>query len=230
MIAIVVAAGNSRRMGFDKLTADLAGKPVLAHSLLAFEHCLSVKRIVLVTREDRVEEFETMARSHGIDKLAKVAPGGAERHLSVWNGIQAADAVPEDYIAVHDAARPLITPEAIENCLVLAKRHGASACACPVPDTLKRATAEGFVIGSVERDRLWAMQTPQIFLASILVHAYRQVFRTAASVTDEVSAVQKLGISVQLLNNPEQNFKITLPRDLDLARLVLANRAQNGQL
>ena len=94
-------------------------------------------------------------------------------------------------------------------------------------DTLKRATSEGFVTGSVERDHLWAMQTPQIFLASVLQHAYQQVLRTGSAVTDEVSAVQKLGISVQLLNNPEQNFKITLPRDLDLAQFVLSARGSS---
>ena len=115
MIAILVAAGNSRRMGFDKLTANLAGKPVVVWSLLAFEQCPSVKRIVLVTREERVGEFEELGRVHAIGKLRKVIPGGSERHLSVWNGLQACNAAPEEYIAVHDAARPLITPTAIEN-------------------------------------------------------------------------------------------------------------------
>ena len=224
MIAILVAAGSSRRMGFDKLTADLAGKPVAAYSLLAFEQCPSVRRIIVVTREDRLTEFEEMGKAFQISKLRKVVPGGTERHLSVWSGIQAGNPEKDDYVAVHDVARPLITPAAIEACLTLARRHGASACAVPVPDTLKRATADGFVTGSVERDHLWAMQTPQIFLASVLLHAYQQVLRTGETVTDEVSAVQKLGISVQLLNNEEQNFKITLPRDLDLARLVLAER------
>ena len=224
MIAILVAAGNSRRMGFDKLTADLGGKPVAAYSLLAFEQCLSVTRLVVVTRADRVAEFEEMARAHGIGKLQKVVEGGDERHHSVWNGIEATNADPGDYLAVHDAARPLITPATIEACLVLAKRNGASACAVPISDTLKRATSEGFVTGSVERDRLWAMQTPQIFLTSVLKHAYQQVFRSGTSVTDEVSAVQNLGISVQLFNNPEHNFKITVPADLELARLVLAAR------
>ena len=211
-------------MGFDKLTADLGGKPVAVHSMLAFEQCLNVTRMVVVTREDRIPEFEEMARAHGIGKLQKVVAGGTERHHSVWNGIEAANATPEDYLAVHDAARPLITPAAIDACLVLAKRHGASACAAPISDTLKRATSEGFVTGSVERDHLWAMQTPQIFLTSVLKHAYQQVFRNSGSVTDEVSAVQKLGISVQLYNNAEHNFKITHPRDLELARLVLAAR------
>jgi 2-C-methyl-D-erythritol 4-phosphate cytidylyltransferase len=211
-------------MGFDKLTADLAGKPVAAHSLLAFEECLSVDRIVVVTREDRVGEFEAMGKTFRISKLKAVIAGGVERHLSVWNGIQEGDANPGDYVAVHDAARPLITPAAIEGCLVKARQHGASACAALVPDTLKRATMDGFVTGSVERDNIWAMQTPQIFLASVLAHAYKQVLRSGETVTDEVSAVQKLGISVVLFKNEEPNFKITLPRDLDLARLILGSR------
>ena len=224
MIAILVAAGSSRRMGFDKLTADLAGKPVAAHSLLAFEACASVKRIVLVTREERVAEFTALCRNHAITKLASVVPGGAERHLSVWNGIQAAQCKKEDYLAVHDAARPLITPAAIEACFAKARHHGASACATPIADTLKRATADGVVTGGVERDHLWAMQTPQIFQAELLERAYRQILRLNETVTDEVSAVDRLGVSVVLTRIDEPNFKITHPRDLDLARLVLESR------
>ena len=224
MIAIMVAAGSSRRMGFDKLTADLAGKPVAAQSLLAFEAAPIVERIVLVTRQERVAEFEALCRAHGITKLADVVPGGAERHLSVWNGLQAAHAKPDDYVAVHDAARPLITPAAIQACYEKARHHGASACATPIADTLKRANADGAVIGSVERDHLWAMQTPQIFLASLLERAYQQVLRSNEAVTDEVSAIHRLGVSVVLTRIDEPNFKITLPGDLALAELILKSR------
>ncbi len=224
MIAIIVAAGSSQRMGFDKLTADLNGKPVVAYSLLAFQQSLSVNRIVVVTKEDRIAEFEALGRDYGIKKLTNVVAGGSERHLSVNNGILAGNPEPTDYLAVHDGARPLVTVAAIEACLEIAKRNGASACAVPVSDTLKRATLDGVVIGSLERDNLWAMQTPQIFLASVLQHAYRQVIRVGETVTDEVSAVQKLGVSVVLLRNEEANFKITVPRDLELARLVLTSR------
>lgn len=224
MIAIMVAAGASRRMGFDKLSADLGGKPVAAHSLLAFERCSSVERIILVAREERRAEFEAMGRQFGITKLAKIVPGGAERFLSVWNGLQACEAGPSDYVAVHDAARPLVTPAAIEACLRTAERHGAAACAAPVADTLKKADAAGAVIGSVDRAHLWAMQTPQIFLWPLLERAYRQVLRTETLVTDEVSAIQRLGLSVFLTRTDEPNFKITLPRDLELARLVLQSR------
>lgn len=224
MIAIMVAAGGSRRMGFDKLSADLGGKPVAAHSLLAFEACPEVERIVLVTRQERIEEFEAMGQRFGITKLAKVVAGGAERHFSVWNGMQACEAGPSDYVAVHDAARPLVTPATIAACLQMAKRHGAAACATPVADTLKKADSAGAVIGSVDRAHLWAMQTPQIFLWPLLERAYRLVLRSETAVTDEVSAVQHLGLSVFLARVDEPNFKITLPADLELARLVLESR------
>ena len=224
MIAILVAAGSSRRMGFDKLTADLAGKPVVAYALLAFEACASVERIVLVTREERVVEFEALCQKYELAKLTSVVPGGAERHLSVWNGMGAAKAKSGDYLAVHDAARPLITPAAIQACLAKAIHHGASSCATPVEDTLKRATADGVVTGGLERDHLWAMQTPQIFQAELLERAYRQVLRTGEAVTDEVSAVHRLGVSVVLTRVEEPNFKITHPRDLDLARLIIESR------
>lgn len=215
-------------MGFDKLMADLAGKPVVAHALLAFEQCEDVERIVLVTREDRVAEFQTLAQEHGICKLAAVVPGGAERHFSVWNGLQAAALQEGDYVAVHDAARPLITPAEITRCLELAQQTGAAVCASPVADTLKRATPDGKVGESVDREQLWAMQTPQIFLAELLKRAYKEVLRSNALVTDEVSAVQFLGEPVALYSHHEPNFKITLPRDIDLARLVLMEQRPQG--
>ena len=204
------------------MTAELAGEPVVLHSLRAFEACASVERIVLVTREDRRAEFEAMAR--GITKLAAVVAGGAERHLSVWNGIRAASARADDFLAVHDAARPLVTPAMIDACLADARQHGAAACAVPVADTLKRADAQRMAVGSVERDGLWAMQTPQIVRTDILERAYRELIASDALVTDEVSAVQRLGLPVAFTRIDEPNFKITLPRDLELARLVLESR------
>ncbi len=224
MIAIIVAGGSSRRLGFDKLTADLCGRPVLAWSLLAFEACPEVERIFLVAREDRLAELGELAAGHGAAKLAGVIPGGGERHLSVWNGLQAAQAGVGTHVAVHDAARPLITPGAISACLELAQQHGGAACAAPVADTLKKADGAGLVSASVEREGLWAMQTPQIFLSSVLESAYKALLREGALVTDEVSAVQRLGIEVALYANPEPNFKITHASDLDLARALLAAR------
>lgn len=226
MIAVLVAAGSSRRMGFDKLMADVAGKPVLAHALLAFEHCPEVERIVLVGREDRLGEFRAVIEENGIRKVSAVVPGGSERHFSVWNGLEAAALEPGDFVAVHDAARPLITPGEITRCLELARETGAAVCAAPIADTLKRATPEGRVAEGVDRENLWAMQTPQIFLAGLLKRAYNEVLRAGALVTDEVSALQFLGEPVALYSHYEPNFKITFPRDIELASLVLSARGE----
>jgi len=221
--AIIVAGGSSRRMGFDKLTADLEGRPVLAHSVSAFNDCPSVEALVLVCSSSARTELEKIARAAAPSKLKAVVEGGAHRHLSVAEGL---GCVPEDasMIAVHDAARPLVTPALIERCLESARNNGAAACARPVTDTLKRINDEGFIIESVDRAHLWAVETPQIFRAELLRHAYDEVIATGAYVSDETSAVQAAGAPVALVSTPEWNGKITYPADLELARLVLRGR------
>ncbi|MEZ5302184.1 MAG: 2-C-methyl-D-erythritol 4-phosphate cytidylyltransferase [Verrucomicrobiales bacterium] len=139
--AIIVAAGSGRRMGFDKLFADLGGEPVLARTLRAFHACEAVSEIIVVAAEARAGEVASLAANIGAGKVAAAIPGGAERHQSVWRGIQAAS--PESaLLAVHDGARPLIAPEAIARCLAAAAERGAAACARPVADTMMRADAE----------------------------------------------------------------------------------------
>jgi 2-C-methyl-D-erythritol 4-phosphate cytidylyltransferase len=130
-----------------------------------------------------------------------------------------------EFVAVHDAARPLITPGENERVFAVAKTHGAAALAAPVSDTLKRATDDLRVIGSVDRERLYAMQTPQIFSRELLVDAFAHVAANGLSITDEVSAVERLGREVVLVPSDEHNFKITFPADLALAELVLAVRS-----
>jgi 2-C-methyl-D-erythritol 4-phosphate cytidylyltransferase len=221
--AVIVAGGSSRRMGFNKLTADLEGRPVLAHSVSAFNDCPAVEALVLVCSSGARAELETIARAAAPSKLKAVVEGGAHRHLSVAEGL---GCVPDDaaMIAVHDAARPLVTPVMIERCLESARNNGAAACARPVTDTLKRINDEGFIIESVDRTHLWAVETPQIFRAELLRHAYDEVIATGACVSDETSAVQAAGAPVALVATPEWNGKITYPADLELARLVLRGR------
>lgn len=128
------------------------------------------------------------------------------------------------YVAVHDAARPLITPEQIERLLEQCRMHAAASLAEPISDTLKYADAEFFVTGPVDRHQLYAMQTPQVFERQLIEDAYRAVYKERVSVTDEVSAVERLGRKVILVPNKDLNFKITYPRDLDLAEFVLKQR------
>ena len=226
LTAIIVAAGSSRRMGFDKLFADLLGKPVLWHSIDAFAKCEEVRDLVLVTRAEQLQRVEELALDAAQGKPCKVVAGGEQRHLSVWGGLQALDPAVSKFVAIHDGARPLITVDAIVACYKLAQSDGASCCASPIPDTVKRVDLDSVVTESVDRSGLWAMQTPQIFESSLILQAYAAIITRSDMVTDEVSAVQKLGRRVALYNNEEWNFKITFRRDMEMAEHVLKLRKE----
>ena len=236
LTAIIVAAGTSQRMGFDKLFADLGDRPVVAHSVAAFQACPTVGSIVLVTRPEKKTVFQELAHTQGWTKLHAILSGGAQRHLSVWNGLQTLagetsgtpgndpDAAAH-FVAVHDGARPLVTPEVIARCYELAQQVGAACCAAPVSDTLKRADAHRHICGSVDRTNLWAVQTPQIFSLPLLLRAYKEVIDAGQTVTDETSAMESIGQPVALLNSGDFNLKITYPQDLELARHLLKLKA-----
>jgi len=223
--AIIVAAGGSRRMGFDKLFASIAGKSVLAHSVDAFERADSVAEIILVAIPDRQDDVEKILRGENFKKVRSIVAGGERRQDSVSAGLERLDESAR-YVAVHDAARPLITPQQIERVYEVSRTHGAAASAEPVTDTLKHADVDLAVIGSVDRHQLFAMQTPQIFETRLLREAYRAVFDQNIVVTDEVSAVERLGREIFLVPNKDLNFKITYPQDLTLAEFVLNQRSQ----
>jgi len=221
--AIIVAAGSSQRMGFDKLFALLGDKPVVAHTLDAFEGAECVDEIILVGRDDRLNELRELVRRAKWKKVRHVVSGGVLRQDSVRAGLDLI-APAARYVAVHDAARPLITAEQIERVLAECRVHGAAALAEPITDTLKRGDENHFVCGGVDRLGLYAMQTPQIFGRDLLVKAYDAVAAKKLSITDEVSAVELLGAKVFLVSNDEFNLKITYPRDLLLAQSFLSRR------
>ncbi len=221
--AIIVAAGSSRRMGFDKLFAVIAGKPVITHSIAAFERANSVGEIIVVAREDRHREVKKIVRDENFKKVQSIVAGGEHRQDSVRVGL---DRLGTDAkcVAVHDAARPLVTPDQIERIFEQCRIHDAATLAEPIKDTIKRADIDFVVTDSVDRHQLYAMQTPQIFDRALIEEAFRGVYAENVSVTDEVSAVERLGRKVVLVLNDDFNFKITYPRDLPLAEFVLRQR------
>lgn len=227
LAAIIVAAGDSRRMGFDKLFAAVAGKPVIAYTMRAFERANAVDGIIVVAREDRHDEIKRIVRDENFKKIRSIIPGGKRRQDSVRAGLGHLESIIR-YVAVHDAARPLVSPEQIERVFARAQIHGAAALAEPINDTLKRADADLVVTEPVERHQVYAMQTPQIFERELIEEAYRTVSAEDISVTDEVSAVARLGRKVALVLNDEFNFKITHPRDLPLAEFVLTQQRKPG--
>lgn len=218
--AIIVAAGSSRRMGFNKLLAELAGAPVLLRTLEEFQACGDIDEIIVVTGDDVASEIQAWAQAHPLSKLAAIVPGGSERHFSVWNGLQKCSPQ-SDIIAVHDGARPLINPAQISRCIQAARSRRAAACARPMTETIKRTEPDGRITESIDRTGVWVMETPQVFARDLLTQAYEAVIRDGALVTDEVSAVQHVGEPVFVVENTTPNPKITFPADLVQAERFL---------
>jgi len=219
--AVIVGGGTGSRFGGDKLAVLIAGRPVLAWTLRAFEETPSIRSIVVVSPAGREEEFRAIAREAGISKLICVVTGGSHRKESVLNGLRA---LPESIalVAIHDAARPLVTPHLISRCLETANLAGASSAAVPVSDTLHLADQECCAARTIDRSGLWAMQTPQVFRASSLIKLLDE--QSVGKPTDEVSVALAAGWRIPFVENREPNIKITWPSDLAVAEALLRSR------
>lgn len=218
--AVIVAAGSSRRMGGEnKLLLKLAGAPVLAHTLNAFEKCAAVRDIVLVCREQDIMPYTDLVRAFGISKLRTVTRGGDSRTASVLAGITAA---PEDtvLVAVHDGARPLVSEAVITEAVCAAAECGAAAPVVPVKDSIKRIE-NGCIAADVPRDTLAAVQTPQVFRREVLQRALTDAQRKNRSFTDDCAAVEALGQTVRVTHGSYENIKITTPEDISAAEAFL---------
>lgn len=218
--AIVLAAGRSTRMGGgqNKQFLELLGHPLLWYALTAFEQCRQIDEIILVRRPDYASEAATIAGE--FKKVAGFADGGVERQNSVWNGLEKAKG---QIVAVHDGARPLVTSALIEATVESARQHGTGIAATKVVDTIKEAD-DKIVTRTVDRTKLWAVQTPQTIRTDLLRQAYRQVLDAGVVVTDEAAAVERLGHRVDLVETPFLNLKITTPSDLAMAEALLTAR------
>jgi 2-C-methyl-D-erythritol 4-phosphate cytidylyltransferase len=223
--AIVLAAGQSTRMGGgpNKQFIELLGKPLVYYSLAAFEQCRLVDAIVVVCRPDCARQAEQIVHEAGFQKVVAFTDGGIERQNSVWNGLEKCDPA-TDIVAVHDGARPLVTPALIESTVASAQAHGTGISASKVVDTIKEANADKTVVRTVDRTKLWAVQTPQTVRLPLLREAYSKVFEKQAVVTDEAAAVESLGQKVYLVETPFLNLKITTPADLAVAEALLRQR------
>jgi 2-C-methyl-D-erythritol 4-phosphate cytidylyltransferase len=214
--AIIVAAGSSRRMGMDKLAWPLHGIPVLRRTLEAFLKARSIHSVVIVCPQER---WKLLDGTHFTKPVLR-ADGGTERQDSVMNGLAALDdALP--FVAVHDGARPLVSPADIDSCVAAAFTHRAAALARRATETMKRSDAEGFCLEAVNRENLWCMETPQVFETTLLRQAYHHVSSHGLAVTDEVSAVRQTGAKVKFIESMHPNLKITTPADLALAQALM---------
>ena len=219
--ALIVGGGSGSRFGGDKLLVPLAGRPLFAWTLLAFEQTPAIYSIVVVSPVGREEEYRQIAREAGITKLSAVVAGGTHRHDSVRQGLKALS--PSiGLVAIHDAARPLVTPGLVMQCLHAALSTGASAAACPVTDTLHRVDQELCAERTVDRTGLWAMQTPQVFRAAPLAQLLGDM--TDGRPTDEVSLVLAAGWRVPFVESLQPNLKVTWPSDHEMAEAVIRFR------
>ncbi len=214
--AIIVAAGESRRMGgVDKVLALLAGKPILARVVDAFESCDSVTQIVVVVSKQSLDRCQQLVAEEGWSKMTEVCPGGRRRQDSVVAGLSRLSHC--DWVVIHDGARPLVTVDMINRGLEAARETGAAVAAVPVKDTIKVAGNDRIVHQTPPRQNLWAVQTPQVFRFDIIAEAYRQA---KGEVTDDASLVEQLGYRVKLYMGSYDNIKVTTPDDLALAEVL----------
>jgi len=220
--AVIVAAGASSRMGgVNKIYANLAGKPLLAHTVNVFQKCSSIDQVVIVLSPDKVEEGWRLVKEHGWSKVSEVCPGGARRQDSVREGLKRLSGC--QWVVIHDGARPCLTADLIERGLKEARHTGAAIAAIPVTDTIKVVSPSSFVEETPLRQRLWAVQTPQVFRFDIISEAYR---KAEGDVTDDATLVENLGYKVKVYPGSEANIKVTTPEDLVLAEAILRSREQ----
>ena len=216
--AVIVAAGTASRMGgIDKVIADLGGEPMIVRTVRAFQNCAAIREIVVVTRQDLIVQITALCSE--FDKVTAVVAGGADRPESVRNGLRALSSKVR-LVAVQDGARPLITEAVIDRTVRAAHTYGAAAPGVPVKDTVK-VVQGGVVKETPDRSRLQAIQTPQVFDRQLLTGALEKAKKEKAAITDDCSAVERLGMSVKIVEGDERNIKITTAMDLKIAQLLL---------
>jgi 2-C-methyl-D-erythritol 4-phosphate cytidylyltransferase len=227
--AVVVAAGRSQRMGFDKLLTPLAGQPLLLHTLSRILQTGVPEEIVLVIRPGSEAEMAAVIAPLRDQGAIRLVAGGELRQDSVAAGLKAVDPSAR-YVMVHDAARPFVTRELIEAVLAAAQETGAAVCGLPCTDTLKQVGDDNLVRQTVDRSTLWNVQTPQIFQTQLLREAYQIVGKLGLTFTDDTAVVEKAGYPVQVVPYEGINLKVTTPTDWKLAQAYLRVGDDNPEI
>ena len=223
--AVIVAAGSSQRMGSDKLLHNLGIMPVLARTLLAFQDCDLVDEIVVVTRMKKIMEVAGLCKKYRIEKASKVISGGATRMESALAGVSEVKSRAK-LIAIHDGARPLVSVELIERTIRAAAQYKAAVPAVKSVDSLKLVDGKDTVTGSVDREQVLRVQTPQVFEADLIKGALSYAAGKKLPLTDDCSAAELMGIKAHVVPGEEDNIKLTTPRDMLFAAAILKDRGE----
>jgi len=223
VVGIVVAGGTGTRLKsrIRKPFVRLAGRPMLSWTLAAFQKARSVDGIVVVVHPTDIKAAKRLIRSSRIAKVTAVVPGGNSRTASVYQGLKALP-LEAEWVLVHDGARPLVTPEIIEETLKAARRSEAAIAAVPVVPTIKRGEG-GWVAETLNRNHLWAVQTPQVFRRRLIEQAHAYGARKGLTATDDAALVERLGRRVRIVMGSHRNIKVTTPEDLVIAEAFLRN-------
>ena len=224
---LIPAAGMGRRMGasVNKQYLDLAGKPILAHTLALFDQHPQVEHIYLILPADEIDYCrQQIIEPYSFTKVRELVPGGAERQDSVRNGLRALEKdgldQPERIVLVHDGARPLFDPQLLPELLTIISQKGACIVGAPAKDTIKEVD-EGFISGTPDRKRLWQAQTPQGFRYQLFADAFRSADEVGFLGTDDASLLERVGQPVAMLQGDYRNIKVTTPEDLVIATALL---------
>lgn len=220
--AIIVAAGQSRRMGGDtsKQFILIDGVPVIVRTLKAFEIAERIREVVIAARQEDIPQMYALIQDYEITKVKQIITGGETRQESVFRAIAQVDEN-ADFLAIHDGARPLIRPQEIDLAVSAAVEHGAAALGVPVKDTVKQVDADGKIVDTPERSTLWAVQTPQVFSRALYLRAAEQAGEAAAQLTDDCQLIERTGAPVYLVRGAYANLKITTPEDVFAAEGIL---------
>lgn len=225
--AIIVAAGGSVRMGMgdSKQFIPLLKRPAIEYTLSAFESCRLIDEVVVVCRAQDYERISAIAQQNGFEKISAIVNGGDSRAQSVKNGIAAAS-VKSQYYAIHDGARPLITPTDIERVVETAIETGAATLGTPVTDTIKIVDENDVIESTPDRSSLRAVQTPQVFEKDLYTFALEKAGGELDAFTDDCSLVENMGCEVEVVLGSAENIKLTTPIDIVIAESILSARGE----
>ncbi len=226
---VVPAAGAGKRMGnhVPKQFLEVDGVPIILRTLRQFQSSSEIDDIIVVAGDEMMESMNAMIRSEHLQKVRRIILGGEKRQDSVWNGLQAMKESHCEIVLVHDGVRPFVTDEMIRNVIKSADEHGAAIIAVPAKETVKLSTGNNMIESTPSREQVWVAQTPQAFRFSILYSAHERARADKMYGTDESSLVERIGMSVKLIEGTYDNIKITTPEDLALAELIV-RRQKNG--
>lgn len=222
-IAIILGAGKGSRMklGYNKQFLELRNEPIIIRNIRAFENHCEIDEIYVVSSKDEINKFKKLIEKYDFKKVRGIIEGGKERSDSVLNGLRGIDEC--DIVLIHDGARPFVSEDIISEGIKYAKKYGAAAPGVKVKDTIKQINEDGFAIGTVDRDILISIQTPQCFKYKDILKAHELAKKNDVTLTDDTSAIEILGIHSYIYAGDYNNIKITTAEDIAIGEKILEN-------